>query len=76
MLHNHKIALYQERFHLTTVDPGQEFAAVHGPDRQNSEHQPAAIRDAIADLQGDLAQVNQIIRVLEWLTANASAEEG
>jgi hypothetical protein len=34
----------------------------------------AAIRNAIADLRGDLAQINQIIRVLEWLSANPPPE--
>jgi hypothetical protein len=35
----------------------------------------SAIRNAIADLRGDLAQIDQIIRVLEWLTANPSVEK-
>lgn len=73
MPHNPKIALYRERFNLALVDYDQEFDARQLPESQ-SEFRLSAIRNAIADLRGDLVQINQIIRVLEWLTANPPPE--
>jgi hypothetical protein len=75
MPHNPKIAFYRERFNLALVDFDQEFAARHLPEAPQNEHRLSAIRNAIADLRGDLAQIDQIIRVLEWLTANPSVEK-
>jgi hypothetical protein len=75
MPHNPKIAFYRERFNLALVDYDPEFAARHAPEAPSNEHRLAAIRNAIADLRGDLAQIDQIIRVLEWLTANPTAEK-
>jgi hypothetical protein len=75
MPHNPKIAFYRERFNLALVDFDQEFAARHMPEATQNEHRLTAIRNAIADLRGDLAQLDQIIRVLEWLTTNPAAEK-
>ena len=75
MPHNPKIAFYREHFNLTLVDYDQEFAARHLAETPQNEHRLSAIRNAIADLRGDLAQLDQIIRVLEWLTANPTAEK-
>jgi hypothetical protein len=74
MPQNPKIAFYRERFNLALVDYDQEFAVRSLPEAPPPEYRLAAIRNAIADLRGDLAQVNQIIRVLEWLSANQPAE--
>ena len=75
MPQNPKIAFYRERFNLALVDYDQEFAARSLPETPpQAEYRLAAIRNAIADLRGDLAQINQIIRVLEWLSANQPAE--
>lgn len=75
MPHNPKIAFYRERFNLALVDFDQDVAARQLPEAPQNEHRMTAIRNAIADLRGDLAQLDQIIRVLEWLTANPSAEK-
>ena len=74
MPHNPKIAFYRERFNLAIVDYDQEFAARNLREAPQTEYRLAAIRNAIADLRGDLAQINQIIRVLEWLSANPPPE--
>jgi hypothetical protein len=75
MPQNPKIAFYRERFNLALVDYDQEFAARNLPEAPQPEFRLSAIRNAIADLRGDLAQINQIIRVLEWLSANKPAEK-
>jgi len=75
MPQNPKIAFYRERFNLALVDYGQEFAARNLPEAPQAEYRLSAIRNAIADLRGDLAQIDQIIRVLEWLSANPPIEK-
>ena len=72
MPQNPKIAFYRERFNLALVDYDQEAAARNVAPQ--SEYRLSAIRNAIADLRGDLAQLDQLIRVLEWLAANPSSE--
>ncbi len=74
MPQNPKIAFYRERFNLALVDYDQQFAARSLPEAPQPEYRMAAIRNAIADLRGDLAQLDQIIRVLEWLSTNQPAE--
>jgi hypothetical protein len=74
MTTNPKVAFYRERFNLQFAVPMEGLdngkVAVDladplaGPDGLN------AIRDAIADLQSDLDQLDQVIRVLEWLAAD------
>jgi hypothetical protein len=75
MPQNPKIAFYRERFNLALVDYDQESATRSLRDEPHTEYRLAAIRNAIADLRGDLAQINQIIRVLEWLSANPTTEK-
>jgi len=75
MPQNPKIAFYRERFNLAIVDYDQEFAARNLPEAPQTDYRLSAIRNAIADLRGDLAQINQIIRVLEWLSANPPPEK-
>jgi hypothetical protein len=70
MPHNPKIAFYRERFNLALVDYDPQFAARSLPEEPQADYRLSAIRNAIADLRGDLQQINQIIRVLEWLSAN------
>jgi hypothetical protein len=74
MPQNPKIAFYRERFSLALVDYDQEFGEKKTPEVPQSEYRLTAIRNAIADLRGDLAQINQIIRVLEWLSTNPPPE--
>jgi hypothetical protein len=74
MPQNPKIAFYRERFNLALVDFDHEFAARNLQEAPQTEYRMAAIRNAIADLRGDLAQIDQIIRVLEWLSANPPPE--
>jgi len=75
MPQNPKIAFYRERFNLALVDYDREFVARKLPETPQTEYRLAAIRNAIADLRGDLAQIDQIIRVLEWLSANPPPEK-
>ena len=75
MPHNPKIAFYRERFNLALVDCDPEFVTRKPQEAPQTEYRLAAIRNAIADLRGDLAQINQIIRVLEWLSANPPPEK-
>jgi hypothetical protein len=76
MTENAKIAFYRERFNLGLVE--FERSGKTGPKNLFEESENgfrlSAIRDAILDLRGDLAQIDQIIRVLEWLAANPPQE--
>jgi hypothetical protein len=77
MTENAKIAFYRERFNLGLVG-FERGGGKTGPrnllDEPENGFRLSAIRDAILDLRGDLAQIDQIIRVLEWLAANPPQE--